>query len=85
MPFFEHNGLRINYEESGQGAPLLIMPGWGGTIEELMPLRQALAANYRVIAADLPGCGKSEPQPREYTPSYYQDDARLFLSHAQIA
>ena len=43
MQFFEHDGLRINYEESGQGDPLLIMPGWGGTIDELTPLRQALS------------------------------------------
>lgn len=80
MAWFEHAGGRIYYEESGQGEPLLIMPGWGGTIDELMPLRQALSAKYRVIAADLPGCGKSTPQPREYTPSYYQDDARVFLA-----
>ena len=83
MPFFEHSGLRINYEESGRGEPLLLMPGWGGTIDELMPLRQALSAKFRVIAADVPGCGKSEPQPRQYTSSYYQDDARSFLAMLQ--
>ena len=80
MSWFEHAGNRINYEESGSGDPVLLMPGWGGTIDELMPLREALASKYRVIAADLPGSGKSDPQPREYTPSYFQDDARAFLS-----
>jgi valacyclovir hydrolase len=80
MPAFEHAGLQINYEESGAGEPLLIMPGWGGTIDELMPQRQALSAKYRVIAVDLPGSGKSGPQPREYAPTYYQDDAKVFLT-----
>ena len=80
MPTFEHAGQRINYEETGSGEPLLIMPGWGGTIDELMPLRQALSSSYRVIAADVPGCGKSMPQPREYRPTFYQDDARSFLA-----
>jgi valacyclovir hydrolase len=80
MALFEHSGLKIYYEEAGHGEPLLIMPGWGGTIDELMPMRQALSSSYRVIAADVPGCGKSMPQPREYTPTYYQDDARSFLA-----
>jgi valacyclovir hydrolase len=31
---------------------------------------------YRVIAADLPGSGYSEPQPRQYTAGYLSDDAR---------
>jgi valacyclovir hydrolase len=80
MPTFDHGGMHINYEESGQGAPLLLMPGWGGTIEELVPVRQALAAKYRVIAADLPGSGKSGPQPRTYAAGYYNDDARTMLA-----
>jgi valacyclovir hydrolase len=43
-------------------------------------LREALAPKYRVIAADVPGSGKSGPQPRQYTPSYYHDDARSMLA-----
>ncbi len=80
MAWFEDGGSRIYYEESGSGDAVLLLPGWGGTIEEFAPLRQALAVNFRVIAADLPGSGKSEPQPRTYTPSYFQDDARAFLA-----
>ena len=80
MPSCEQGSLQIHYEEAGQGEPLLLMPGWGGTIDELMPLRQVLATKYRVIAADLPGSGKSRPQPREYATSYYQDDAATMLA-----
>ncbi len=85
MPTFDHNGMHINYEESGQGESLLAMPGWGGTIDELMPVRQALAKNYRVIAADLPGSGKSGPQPRTYAPGYFQEDARAMLALLNVA
>jgi valacyclovir hydrolase len=59
---------------------VLLLPGWGGTIDELRPLREALAASFRVIAADLPGSGKSGPQPRTYNPGYHEDDARVFLA-----
>jgi valacyclovir hydrolase len=79
MAWHENGESRIYYEESGSGDPLLLMPGWGGTIDELAPLREALAPKFRVIAADVPGSGKSGPQPRTYTPTYYKDDARVFL------
>jgi valacyclovir hydrolase len=80
MPWFEHDDSRVYYEESGTGDSLLLLPGWGGTIDELVPLREALAPHFKVIAADLPGSGKSEPQPRTYTPTYYQADSNTFLA-----
>ena len=80
MAWFEHGDVRIYYEESGAGDPLLLLPGWGGSIQELEPIREALAKNFRVIAADLPGSGKSGPQPRTYTPTYFDEDARAFIA-----
>ena len=80
MAWFEHGGSRVYYEESGTGDAVLLLPGWGGTIDEFGQLREALAANFRVIAADLPGSGKSGPQPRTYTPAYFQDDVSVFLA-----
>jgi valacyclovir hydrolase len=38
---------------------------------------------YRVIAADLPGSGRSEPQPRVYTSTYFEDDAHSFAALLQ--
>jgi valacyclovir hydrolase len=80
MSWFEHGGSRIYFEEEGAGDPVLLLPGWAGSIEEFAPLRAALSPKFRVIAADLPGSGKSEPQPRNYPPTYYHDDARGFLA-----
>ena len=67
MAFFEHGTSRIYYEEEGSGDALLLLPGWSLSIEDMQPIRQALTPRYRVIAADAPGAGRSEPQPREYT------------------
>jgi valacyclovir hydrolase len=76
MASFEHGTLRIFYEEAGTGDPVLLLPGFSGSIADFSVLRQALvAAQYHVIAADLPGSGRSEPQPRDYPPTYYEDDA----------
>jgi pimeloyl-ACP methyl ester carboxylesterase len=81
MAWFEHNTSRIYYEEQGSGTPVLVLPGFAGSIEEFSGLRDALvAAGYRVIAADLPGSGRSEPQPRTYTATYFEDDAGSFAA-----
>ena len=80
MAWFEHGTSRIYYEESGSGDPVLLLPGWAGSIDELNRLRETLAASYKVIAADLPGSGRSEPLPRAYTATYYEDDARSFAA-----
>jgi pimeloyl-ACP methyl ester carboxylesterase len=89
MAWLEHGMARVYYEDAGSGEPVLLLPGFGGSIEELSALREALlSAGYRVVAADLPGSGRSEPQPREYTTTYYEDDARSFaalLQHLQVA
>ncbi|HEU4758620.1 MAG TPA: alpha/beta hydrolase [Dehalococcoidia bacterium] len=80
MAWFEHGTSRIYYEEEGSGDPLLLIPGLTLSIEDLQSVRQALVPRYRVIAADPPGSGRSGPQPRQYPPSYYQDDSRSFLA-----
>ena len=84
MAWFEHGTSRIYYEAQGNGAPVLLLPGFSGSLEEFAVLREALvAAGYRVIAADLPGSGRSEPQPRTYTATYYEEDARSFAALLQ--
>jgi valacyclovir hydrolase len=77
--WFEHGTSRIYYEDMGSGDPVLFVPGFSESIETHRTLCAALvAAGYRVLAADPPGSGRSLPQPRAYTASYYEDDARAF-------
>jgi len=69
----------LYYEESGHGDAVLLMPGWGGNIAEFGRLRGELQHGFRIIAVDLPGSGRSGPQPRRYTVTYYQDYARTLF------
>jgi pimeloyl-ACP methyl ester carboxylesterase len=80
MSWFEHGTSRVYYEEAGHGEPVLVLPGWGGSIQEFEPIRQSLTPDHRVLAADLPGSGRSAPQPRAYTSRYFHDDAETFLA-----
>ncbi|UYM06823.1 alpha/beta fold hydrolase [Solicola gregarius] len=79
MAWFERDGQRTYFEDAGQGEAVLALPGWGGSIAEFARLRAELADGFRVVAADLPGSGRSHPQPRAYPATFYRDDARTFL------
>ena len=84
MAWFEHGTSRIYYEAQGSGDPVLVLPGLFWCIEEFSGLRDTLVAEgYQVIAADLPGSGRSEPLPRAYTASYYEKDAHAFAALLQ--
>jgi valacyclovir hydrolase len=72
-------GRQLYYEDSGRGDAVVLLPGWGGSIADLGRLRRDLADGFRVVAIDLPGSGRSQPQPRHYTPGYYQEDAAVLL------
>src|SRR5437870_4009167 len=75
MPWFEHEGARIHYEEHGSGVPVLLMHGFTESARDLSDLIDGLAPHYRVIAPDLRGYGRSQPQPRDYPADHYQRDA----------
>ena len=60
MPFYEKNNVRIHYEETGTGYPLLIIPGGGlnatlGNFTGGAPFNpmEEFKNEYRCIAADL--------------------------------
>lgn len=80
MAWFEHGTGRVYYEDAGTGDAVLLTPGFSLNIDDVSALRDALVTQYRVIAADLPGSGRSGPQPREYTRTYHTDDARVLLA-----
>lgn len=68
------NGLEINYKIAGEGEPLLILHGWGGSSDSWIKVQRILAENgFKVICPDLPGFGKSETLPEPWTIKDYSD------------
>ncbi|MEU7554679.1 alpha/beta fold hydrolase [Streptomyces sp. NPDC044571] len=53
----------VAYERKGDGEPLLLLHGIGHHLQAWHPVTDILAAEYDVIAVDLPGFGVSEPLP----------------------
>ena len=55
----EWRGTRLRYAVGGDGEPLVLVHGLGGTIENWLALAPPLARDHRVIVPDLPGHGRS--------------------------
>lgn len=51
------NDVLINYEVFGEGAPLLILHGWGGSINSTAPIWQFFKNKFKVYVLDFPGQG----------------------------
>jgi pimeloyl-ACP methyl ester carboxylesterase len=63
MPYFDSHGVRIHYEDHGEGAPVMLVHGFGTDARSHWDdsgLIRFLAARYRVIAPDARGHGRSD-------------------------
>jgi pimeloyl-ACP methyl ester carboxylesterase len=55
------NGARFAWRETGDGPPLVLLHGLGGSRLSWEPQLAALADRHRVVAWDMPGYGASQP------------------------
>ena len=53
-------------ESDGEGSPVVMVHGLGGTSNTFQPLLAALAG-FRVVRPDFPGSGRSPPPPQPIT------------------
>jgi pimeloyl-ACP methyl ester carboxylesterase len=86
--FFESNGIRIRYQITGEGVPVILLHGLGGTLEswQRVGVTGMLARHFRVVAMDMRGHGQSgKPHdPKFYGPALAADIVRL-LNHIGAA
>lgn len=72
---FIYDNININYETKGNGEVIIILHGWGRSIDDFLEISNILSNKYQVYLIDLPGFGKSDtPQS-----AYNLDDYVLFL------
>ena len=85
------NGMNLYYERHGKGAPLILLHGGLGTIDEILGrLLPALAARREVIAVELQGHGHTPDTARPMTYEAMADDiaalmGELGLGRADVA
>lgn len=80
-------GAKVRYLEAGDPAKpaVILLHGMGGNADAAWPLTvPALAANYRVIAPDLLGFGKSDKPMINYRIGFYVDFLDKFMSELKV-
>jgi len=73
--WFDSNGIRLRYIDSGSGVPIILIHGYTRFLESNWVVHGVfadLSKDHRVMAYDMPGHGKSG---KAYAPSAYRDMA----------
>ena len=73
------NGYRVAYLDSGQGPPIVLIHGLGGSLWQWEYQQAALSGPHRLITLDLLGSGYSDKPDIEYTPQVMLEFFRGFL------
>lgn len=82
VKYAQVNGVTLGYREYGAGEPLLLLCGFGATMDQWnATFISLLAAHYHVFAYDHRGMGYSSDNNVTHTIAMYADDA-LGLMHA---
>ena len=74
------DGIKINYEQHGSGEDVLVLHGWGASMQTMRPVIDALKDIYRVTALDFPGFGSSDFPPDSYCVPEFSELTREFLN-----
>jgi pimeloyl-ACP methyl ester carboxylesterase len=85
MTFFEHDGLRFHYRESGEGVPFVFQHGLGADANQTFELLRP-TPGFRLITLDCRGHGETRPLGPEESISirHFTEDLRLFLDYLKI-
>ncbi|HKQ76859.1 MAG TPA: alpha/beta hydrolase [Blastocatellia bacterium] len=82
--FAEIDGVRIHYQEKGEGAPLVLIHGYTASTFAWKDVFEPLSRQFRVIAVDLKGFGFSGKPEGDYTRRAQGELMIRFLDHLKI-
>ncbi len=77
-------GLKINYNMSGRGRPVVVLHGWGARIETVEPIHRHLEKYFTVYSLDLPGFGQSDEPPEAWGSNRYKEIVEKFMDELDI-
>lgn len=84
VAFVQNQGARIYWDEQGAGEPVLLIMGLGYPSVMWHRTRPVLAKQYRTIALDNRGSGKSDVPPGPYAMTLMASDAAAVLDAAGV-
>jgi 3-oxoadipate enol-lactonase len=82
MPFARSGPLRVYYESTGSGPPILLILGQGMALEAGWRTVDRLSSQFRVLAFDHRDMGRSDRSPWPYLVAQMAEDAIAVLDDA---
>ena len=80
------DGLAIRVRRLGTGTPVLVLHGWGASIEAMQLITDELArTGYEAVAIDFPGHGKSDPPPQAWQVSDFKECLLRLMDELRMA
>ena len=83
--FAEVRGTRLRYLAGGEGEPLVLVHGLGGSAANWLALAPLLLPGRRLLVPELPGHGGSEPLPAAPSLNAFADRFGLLLERERFA
>lgn len=79
-------GMKCRYEQVGEGKDVLLLHGWGGSVDSWIPVTNFLKDKCRVTVIDFPGHGMSDdPDENGWSVDEYFDFTAEFIEALGIA
>jgi len=78
--FFDYNGIKIYYEDTGKGEPLLLLHNFFNTANSWKPYVEVYAKQFRTIAVDMMGHGRSDIYKKGDINFKHADYAKIILA-----
>jgi pimeloyl-ACP methyl ester carboxylesterase len=84
MPTFEHDGITLHYERSGDGPPLLLIAGMMSDNASWAPLIPLLEPHFDVVRPDNRTTGRTTPWDAPASVGHFADDCAALLDHLDV-
>ena len=84
MPFVNTENAQIYYETHGEGSPIVLAHGAGGNTLVWWQQIAHFAADYKVVAFDHRGWGRSKCAPEHKHARHFADDMRAVMDDAGV-
>lgn len=84
MPVIQCNGADLYYETHGEGQPLVFLHGGTAGLRYFEPQLMGLSNEFRTIAVDFRGHGRSEKTELGHSISQYARDVQTFLEQLEL-
>lgn len=77
-------GLNFHYTVQGEGAPIILMHGWGCNLTTLQSVEKVAMENHKVYNVDFPGFGESHEPSQEWGVEEYTQLIEQFVKAENI-